>query len=322
MLDCIVAMPKDLFYATNISTYVWILNNQKPEERKGKVLLINGIHKNFYQKLRRSIGKKQVEISEASIKLITEMYQAFENKSMDIEEVDGSLKAKEVAKLFDVEDFKYTKVIVERPLRLEYDITDESIENLKANDKFIASASSKKKNPVKAQEDVEKGREKQREILDALEKLKMPEKITNDRIFFEVIAEGLSFKLNKQLIKLLRDTLGSKDENAKEVFENPFDAPNQNGAVWQWHIKPLPDTDLRDAENIPWKTDIDDYFQKEVLPFVPDAWMDGSKDKIGYEIPFTKYFYEYKPLRDLDQIMADIVALEDETEDLLEEIKE
>ena len=87
-------------------------------------------------------------------------------------------------------------------------------------------------------------------------------------------------------------------------------------------MKPLYDSDLRDTENIPWKQDVDDYFDTEVLPFAPDAWMDREKDKIGYEIPFTKYFYEYKPLRDLDKIMADINALEEETEDLLEEIKE
>ncbi len=322
LLDCIVALPKDLFYATNISTYVWILNNRKPETRKGKVLLINGIHKNFYSKLRRSIGKKQVEISEAGIKLITEMYQAFENKTMDIEEEDGSLKSKEVAKVFNVEDFKYTKVTVERPLRLAYDINDERIENLKSNEKFINLASSKKKDPLKAQADIERGKQKQREILTALDKLKNEVKIMDDRIFFEIIADGLSFKLNKQLIKLLRDALGEKDEDAKEVFENPFDAPTQSGAVWQWQIKPLPDSDLRDAENIPWKTDIEEYFKTEVLPFVPDAWMDRSKDKIGYEIPFTKYFYEYKPLRDLEEIMADIEALEDETENLLREIKD
>ena len=116
--------------------------------------------------------------------------------------------------------------------------------------------------------------------------------------------------------------LGEKDEEAQEVFDNPLEENDQTGAVHTWEVNPLYDSDLRDSENIPWKQDVDDYFATEVLPFAPDAWMDREKDKIGYEIPFTKYFYEYKPLRDLDKIMADINALEEETEDLLEEIKE
>jgi len=84
----------------------------------------------------------------------------------------------------------------------------------------------------------------------------------------------------------------------------------------------LQDTDLRDTESIKYKDDIDEYFAREVLPFAPDAWMDRGEDKIGYEIPFTKFFYEYKPLRDLSLIMGDIEALEQETEDLLVDIKE
>ncbi len=84
----------------------------------------------------------------------------------------------------------------------------------------------------------------------------------------------------------------------------------------------MQDTDLRDTENINWKEDVTEYFEREVLPFAPDAWMDREKDKIGYEIPFTKFFYEYKPLRDLKLIMRDIEELEEATEDLLNEIKE
>lgn len=89
--------------------------------------------------------------------------------------------------------------------------------------------------------------------------------------------------------------------------------PVEAGAIFVvelWKEKPLPDSDLRDTENIPWKLDIQEYFKTEVLPFAPDAWMDREKDKIGYEIPFTKFFYEYKPLRDLHEIMKDIEALE------------
>ena len=104
-------------------------------------------------------------------------------------------------------------------------------------------------------------------------------------------------------------------------FADPFDVPVQKGRVCDWNEKPVQDTDLRDSEGIKWKENIEEYFEKEVLPFAPDAWMDREKDKIGYEIPFTKFFYEYKPLRDLEEIMQDIEALEQETEDLLSEIK-
>ncbi|ASF48551.1 hypothetical protein [Methylovulum psychrotolerans] len=120
----------------------------------------------------------------------------------------------------------------------------------------------------------------------------------------------------------VRDSLGEKDEAAAEVFADPFAVPAQTGRVCDWHEKPLCDTDLRDSESIKWKDNIEAYFEREVLPFAPDAWMDREKDKIGYEIPFTKFFYEYKPLRDLSLIMRDIEALEQETEDLLDEIKE
>lgn len=320
LLDCIVALPKDLFYATNIGTYVWILNNKKPKKREGKVLLINAIHKNFYNKLRRSVGKKQVEISDEGIKLITKLYKSYENASLDVEEDNGEIKNKEVAKLFDVEDFTYTKVIVERPLRLVYKVDEERLTKLKEDNKFIALATSNKKDPAKRKEDIEKGIVKQNEILKALGTIK--EIITDDKLFFEKVSSEMSFKLNKQLIKMLRDTIGEKNENAQVVFDNPFDVPNQIGAIWEWVIKPLPDSDLRDNENIPIKTDIAEYFKTEVLPFVPDAWMDREKYKIGYEIPFTKHFYEYKPLRELEDIMKDIEALEDETEQLLREIKE
>ena len=115
--------------------------------------------------------------------------------------------------------------------------------------------------------------------------------------------------------------MGEKDETAEVVFADPFAVPMQSGRVCDWAIKPLADSELRDTESIKYKEDIEEYFEREVLPFAPDAWMVREEDKIGYEIPFTKFFYEYKPLRDLTEIMGDLMALEQETEDLLTEIK-
>jgi len=321
LLDTIVALPKDLFFGTGIGTYIWVLNNHKPVERKKKVQLINGVHHNFTEKLRRSIGKKQYKISDQGIEDITKMYMQFDESEIDVKQDDGNTKPTQVVKIFDYEDFKYRKVTVERPLRLAYEITDESLQRLKEDKKFMELASSKKKDPAKAKEDIEKGEKKQKQILAALEPLKEKGKINSDHQFFVAIDKCLPFKLNKGQIKMLRDVLGEKNEEAQEVFDNPLEENDQTGAVHTWEVKPLYDSDLRDSENIPWKQDVDDYFATEVLPFAPDAWMDREKDKIGYEIPFTKYFYEYKPLRDLDKIMADINALEEVTEDLLEEIK-
>ncbi|MES2851937.1 MAG: class I SAM-dependent DNA methyltransferase [Bacteroidota bacterium] len=320
LLDCIVAMPKDLFYGTGIGTYVWILNNNKPKERKGKVQLINAIHPKFTKKI-KSLGKKQYEISEKGIKLITKIYKEYKDFNIDVEE-NGKTKSLEISKIYDVEDFKYTKVTVERPLRLSYEITDDKINALKEHPKFIEIATTKKKEKVAAAADIAKGRAIQENILKAAKSFKGQERQTSDSLFFKDMEAALDSKVNKTLIKLFRDTLGEKDEEADEVFADPIKAIKQKGRVCDWAEKPLHDGDLRDSENIKWKEDITDYFEREVLPFAPDAWMDRDKDKTGYEIPFTKFFYEYKPLRDLKLIMADIEELEELTEDLLEEIKE
>lgn len=320
LLDCIVAMPKDLFYGTGIGTYVWILNNNKPEERKGKVQLINAIHPKFTKKI-KSLGKKQYEISDDGIDLITKIYKNYNDYNIDFIE-DGKTKSLEISKIYDVEDFKYNKVTVERPLRLSYEITDEKIIALKEHPKFIEIATTKKKEKVAAAADIAKGKAIQDNILKAVESFKGEERQTSDSQFFKDMEAALDSKINKTLIKLFRDTLGEKDEEASEVFADPIKVPKQKGRVCDWDEKPVQDTDLRDSENIKWKEDITDYFEREVLPFAPDAWMDREKDKTGYEIPFTKFFYVYKPLRDLKLIMADIEELEELTEDLLEEIKE
>ena len=319
-LDCIVAMPKDLFYGTGIGSYIWILNNKKPAIRKNKVQLINAVHSHFTKKI-KSLGKKQYEISEDGIREITDIYQSYKNHSIEVED-NGKPRTLEISKIYDVADFKYTKVIVERPLRLAYQISSDKLAALKAHSKFIELATSKKKDKTAAAADIAKGKALQEKIITALETFNGKVPILNDVEFFTAFAEKFDGKLNKNLIKLLRDCIGEKDELAQEVFLDPFTAPQQTGRVCDWQEKPLQDTDLRDSESIQWKQDITEYFEREVLPFAPDAWMDREKDKIGYEIPFTKFFYEYKPLRDLSLIMRDIEALEQETEDLLDEIKE
>ena len=197
LLEAVIALPNQLFYNTGISTYVWVISNHKPTERKGKVQLINAI--DFSKKMSKSLGNKRNEITKKQIAEITKIY--------------GEFQANEYSKIFDNKAFGYAKVTVERPER-----------NTKG--------------------------------------------------------------------QVVTDKKGN----------------------------PKPDSSLRDTENIPLTMDIQEYMEKEVLPHVPDAWIDHSKTNIGYEINFTKYFYQYKPLRSLEEIRKDIMAIEQETDGLLKEV--
>jgi type I restriction enzyme M protein len=274
-LDAIVALPQDLFYNTGIATYIWLINNRKPSERRGRVQLINAAGEAFRTMLRRNLGKKRVEIGEDQASAILGIYEAFEESK--------------VSKIFDTADFGYTKVTVERPLRLRYDLTPEQRAALRLDASILK---------------LKDGRaEELSAALDALTK-KAPWR--DDAQFFAALEKALPFKLTQGLTKTLRALLGTRDEAAEPVR----DADGN----------PLPDSELRDCENVPLKEEIDGYFAREVLPHVPDAWMDRSKDKVGYEISFTKYFYEYTPLRSTAEIAAELLALDEETENLLREI--
>ncbi len=214
LLECIIQLPNDIFYNTGISTYVWLLSNVKEERRKGKVQLINASSEEFYQKMRKNLGSKRVELAAEHIQKIQDLYFAFEEN--------------EYSKIFDNDDFGYYQITVHQPERDE---------------------------------------------------------------------QG----------NIITDAKG----------------------------KPKSDSNLKDIENVPMKSVretmhsvsnviqiCDEYFEREVLPFAPDAWYDKTKMKVGYEIAFNKYFYKYQPLRSLDEIAADIMQLEKETDGLLKEIVE
>lgn len=274
-LDAIVALPNDLFYNTGIATYIWLINNRKPDKRRNKVQMINATGLDFYTMLRRNLGKKRVEISEDQSSAILGTYEAFEESK--------------VSKIFDTADFGYTKVCVERPLRLRYDLKETQRDRLQCD----ATVLKLKDNRAE-------------QLATALDKLSAQAPWQEDALFFAALNKALPWKLTAGLVKLIRSTLGDRDEAAARVM----DAEG----------KLVPDSTLRDFENVPLKDDIDDYFDREVLPHVPDAWMDRSKDKVGYEISFTKYFYEYTPLRSTETIAANLLALDQETENLLREI--
>jgi type I restriction enzyme M protein len=273
-LDAIVALPNDLFYNTGIATYIWIINNRKPAERRGRVQLINANGPDFYTMLRRNLGKKRVEISEDQSAAILAIYEAFEESR--------------VSKIFDTADFGYTKVTIERPLRLRYDLTEAQRGRLQFD-----------VNVLKLKGD-------RAEQLDAALGELARRAPWNDAQFFAALSEALSWRLSTGLVKAIRANLGERDETAEPVLD-------AEGL-------PVPDSELRDFENVPLKDDVDAYFEREVMPHVPDAWMDRSKDRVGYEISFTKYFYEYTPLRSTEEIAAELLALDEETENLLREI--
>lgn len=282
LLDAIIALPKNLFYGTDISTYLWILDNNKPEEHKGKVLMVDATHPRYAKLLQRSLGKKRYEIPDEAIKEIVDIYGNFTDAILPD---NNDIK---VARLMDVEDFLYTTVTIYRPLRLVYtDIAKKAME--------VANG--------------EKVKKTDKETLEHLADIVYPEGKITDEEMFAIMREHFGKKLTQGFVKLVR-SLGTIDPEAPSVFATP--GKPDNGAV----IDPA----LTDTETIPMKEDIDDYIAREVLPFVPDAWRDPSKDKVGCEFPLTRLFYRYTPLRDSFEILADLMALEADTTSALQSL--
>jgi len=291
LIEAIIALPNQLFYNTGINTYIWIMSNKKNENRRGKIQLVNA--NSFFKKMRKSLGNKRNKLSNEDINTIVTLYENFEeNKYCEI---------------FDNEEFGYTKVIVERPLQLNYQITEERLENLYSVKTFVNLTESKNKNPEEKLEEEKNGKEKQKTIINALQMI-------GDRLYknwdeFEkkVQIALKEFGLSANFIKNIILPLSEHDDTADYVLDSKG--------------KKQPDSNLRDSEKIPLKQDIKEYFDREVKPYYPDAWMDRKKDKIGYEINFTKYFYKYVPPRPLEEIEKDIKQVTAEIQELLEEVE-
>lgn len=276
LVEAIVALPKDMFYNTGIATYIWLLDNDKPGKRKGKVQLINGV--NHFTKLRKNIGSKRNEINEQNIEELVRLYDNFEET--------------EDSKIFATEDFGYITITVEQPLRLNWAITPERIEialAVKAFDKLTAGH-----------------KEELREILIA-ESAAHEEPTTDDAAFTQRIKLSVGDHLTATQVKALVAALSEHDDDAPVVT----DAKGN----------PKADTNLRDTENVPLSRDIDEYISTEITPHVSDFWVDRSRDKIGYEIPFTRHFYQYTPPRPLEEIDDELKQLVKEIQDMLHDIE-
>ncbi len=277
-LEAIIALPEQMFYNTGIGTYIWIVTNRKEERRKGKIQLLDardlwtagGSEDN-----KRSLGDKRRHIAAEQIEEIVRQYGRFEDSKR--------------SKLFDNADFGYTRVTVEQPLRLRYQMTIED----KA--RFLNAC------PYLL-DDVQ-----------AIDKALGRDPSYDWNATWESIAGLLherQSRWKKVEQRLFRDVFTEKDAEAapvrKDVQEKGYE----------------PDTELRDFENVPLKDDIDAYFEREVCPHVPDAWMDRSKDKVGYEINFNRHFYKYTPPRPLEEIDADLKEAEEKIARLLREVTE
>lgn len=291
-LEAIVALPDQLFYNTGIFTYVWIVTNRKPKERRRKVQLINAV--DLFTKMRKSLGNKRNEIGDAQREEIVSVYRAFVEN--------------ERSKIFDNDDFGFHQITVERPLRLNFAASPERIERLKTERAFLNLASSKKKGKA-AEKEIAEGEAMQQRLLEALSVLGSRE-IWRDRAVFEPMLEDAvssrEVRLSAPLRKALLNALGERDETA-EICRDADGNPE-------------PDSELRDYENVPLKDDIHEYFEREVRPHVSDAWIDEGKTKVGYEIPITRQFYKYTPPRALGEIKSEIAELEREIMGMLREV--
>lgn len=293
LLDAIIALPKNLFYGTDITTYLWILDNKRPAERYRKVLFVDAAHSEFTTLLQKNLGKKRFEISEEGTHDIISIYKAYEPCCRDIiNDKTGETEHLEIAKLMDYDDFLYTNVAVRRPLRLWFSNIRATYESLCSNEDFKADD---KKNLILREVAAIDGVGEQR----------------SDHEFFVFLKEN-HVKTTKAQKKQLRDVFGRVAEDAPEVFDDPIKKSGERVA----------DTNLNDTEKIPMKEDIDDYFRREVLPFAPDAWMERDKDKVGCEFPFTRLFYKYRPLRSSKEILSELAALDSALNNELSQLKE
>lgn len=239
-LESIVALPTNMFYNTGIPTFIWIITNNKPEHKKGKVQLINATTSKYFSKMKKSLGSKQNEMTKEHIEKITDLFLDF--------------RENEDCKILDNSDFGYTKILIEKPRTTESLKEDSKFNTLKDKDK----------------------------ILQKLQELESSPKDFDDRAEF---FSYLGVKLKKSEENLLLDS--DKTNN---------------------------------TEKIPLKTDIQNYYDTEVKPYVPNSWIDWESESVGYEILFNKYFYTYTPPRSLQEIDSELKELEKEVQELLSEI--
>jgi type I restriction enzyme M protein len=296
-LEAIVALPDQLFYNTGISTYFWIVTNRKPKNLKNRIVLIDA--RDQWSKMRKSLSNKRKEIIESQRKVICGLYGKAHRLTRS---GDGSQHpVPDKVKLFGADDFGYQRITVDRPLKLRFEVTEDTLDALRVS------------------KVVERELHNPEKLVAALKPLVGSRWETKakawDALRATMAGEGVPWPTAKPFEKAMRDAVG---------------VPVPEGEV-QYVKKDQPehDPDLRDFENVPLREDIDAYFEREVKPHVEDAWIAESKDpktkesircRVGYEIPFTRHYYVYEPPRPLSDIDAELKALEAEIQKLLGEV--
>lgn len=332
-LDAIVALPDQMFYNTGIYTYIWLVNNKKPEVRKGKVQLIDATR--HFQKMKKSLGNKRNELSDHHIAELVKLYGENKHNAQSATGADGKGELRVCSKIFDNRDFGFLKITVERPLRLNFQASAERIKLLREQSAFVNIAVSKKiKNTTTIATEIAAGEQLQKDILALLNSLDSNALYKNRDDFDEVLDQALKKSSQKLPVTLRKAILAALSERDPEADI----CRDKDG-------NPEPDTELRDTEIVPLPATIslplplgydnetghdkllklvkdhcETYLKQEVLPHVSDAWIDHSKTKVGYEIPLNRHFYVYEPPRALNVIETDIKALEGEIMDMLSEV--
>jgi type I restriction enzyme M protein len=275
LVEAIIGLPNQLFYNTGIHTYVWVLTTKKRPGRQGMVQLIDA--RELFTKMGKSLGDKRNELDQSHISEITSLFESFAETTN--------------SKVLKNEDFGYTKIVIDRPLRLRYEATNET-PRLLADAKAVLKLSD----------------ERRASIIEAVRD--SGSWVTSDRKEAEKRVSAW-VEIDSKSTKVLRDAALS----AVSVLDPEGEpVPSKTGFV--------PDTTLRDSEAVPLSLDIDEYIKREILPFDVDAAADRMKDKVGYEVPFTRIFYKYIPPRELAEIDADIKASQERIIGLLTTVSE
>lgn len=291
LIEAIVALPTDLFYNTGISTYAWILANRKEDRRRGRIQLIDATAERFWKPMGKSLGAKRRTITDAAREQIVAIYADMLN---------GDGEWGEHSKILDAATFGYREVRVERPLRMAFLVDEEHIPALRGSTAMLKLPKDTREQIIAA-------------ILDHVPRTRFMDRALFDKAIRAAFKrDGL--KVGAPVIKAIWSAFGEIDE-AAEICRDA------NGA-------PEPDVALRDHELVPMGEDWRAFFEREVKPFVEDAWVDethadhidGDVGRVGYEINFNRFFYRYTPPRPLEEIDGELKALEAEIAELLKEI--
>lgn len=306
LLEAIIQLSEDQFYNTNITTYIWIISKNKRKERKGKVQLIDA--SSMYEDLRKSLGKKRKKISSKNRETITKLYNNFEENKY--------------SKIFNNEEFLYKEYSLYQPLQRSYGITEERINNLIINKSLKSIYDSDKVTNLEQKTELTSKEEEQLE------------KNYNQKPLYEKILTTLKENISDKIFPSKNEF----EKYLKVIFENKIEQNHLNNIIKglsvidknaqietdsKGNIKY--DSETKDIEIIKISENIEDYMEKEVLPYVPDAKAFFEEDmtkknpiiKTGAEINFNKYFYTYVPPRNLEEIEKDIKQITKEIREII-----